>query len=157
MPEVDLDFGSVGKMPEDGTYRLHVDAAIFKKNKDKDGFVANLQMSLTDMPDNTFDGMKVFDSPSFKLSARWKLKEVLDAVTQQDWDEDAMKLEWVCEDDCDAETFDECPHKKHIPILEDTDVLGICYADDYQGRLSMKVRTYLPDNGVIAIGPSEAA
>jgi hypothetical protein len=152
MPSVDLNFGDVGKIPEEGTYRYLIDKAIFQQNKSKDGFVVNLQMDLIDSPDEKFEGHKVFDNPSFKLSARWKLQEVLQAVTQQEWQEDEMNIEWECEEDCDAETFEECPHKKHVPLLEGKTVLGISYHYDYNQRLTLKIKNYLPDNGMVEIG-----
>jgi hypothetical protein len=141
MAKLDLDFGGVGALPEEGVYRLTIDKAIVKSNKAKDGKVVNLQMSLTDMPDEAFEGQKVFDSPSLKLAARWKIKEVLEAFTQKDWDEDGLEIEY------DEETGE-------IEMLQNLTALGICYHDDYQGKMNLKVKTYLPDNGQVEIGAS---
>lgn len=156
MPEVDLDFGGVGALPDEGVYRLNCDKAIYKQNKTKDGFIINLQMSLVDMPDDQedFEGMKVFDNPSIKLAARWKLQEVLQAFTGDPWDEDGLKLEVECEEDCGE---DDCHHQMVVPVLHEKQALGVCYHDDYNGRLSLKVRTYLQDDGNVEIGPSQAA
>lgn len=156
MPEIDLDFGE--KLPDEGVYRVHSDDAEYKLNKTKDGFIINLKMRMIDMPDpfEEFENLPVYDNPSLKLSARWKLREVLEAFTQDPWDEDGLKLEVVCVEDCDADLVD-CPHKKIVPCLIDKDALGICYHDDYSGRLSVKISRYLADDGQVQIGPSAAA
>lgn len=145
MPEIDLDFGGVGALPEEGVYRITIDKpAIYKQNKTKDGYIINLQMSLTDMPDEAFEGMKVFDNPSLKLSARWKLQEVLEAFTQEEWKDDGLKI-----------TVNEDNEVEDLPV--GTTALGLVYHDDYNGRLQAKVRNYFPDNGTVEIGPSVAS
>lgn len=143
MPEVDLDFGGVGALPDEGYYRLRCDKAVYKQNKTKDGHIINLQMSLIDLPDelDNFENMKVFDNPSFKLAARWKLQEVLGAFTGEDWEEDGMKLE-IDDDD------------NTVPVLTDATAIGLCYHDEYNGRLQLRVKNYFKDDGTIEIGPS---
>ena len=150
MPEVELDFGSVGKVPE-GWFRLAVDKAVFKSNKSNDGHIINLQMRLTDMPEDfeQFENMNVFDNASMKLTARKFLKQKLSAITGEDWSEDGMKLEIVC-DLCDE---DKCSHEKHVPILEDQTVIGLIYGEEYQGDLQARVKRWLPDDGSVEFGP----
>jgi hypothetical protein len=150
MPTVSLDFGSVGKVPE-GWFRLVCDKAVYKPNKSKDGFIANMQMHLADMPDEfeEFENMKIFDNPSFKLAARWKLQEVLGAFTQEDWTGDGMQLEVVCEEDCGEE---DCPHQLIIPILTDATAVGLIYSEEYQGRVNARVSRYIPDDGTVEFG-----
>ena len=150
MPEVKLDFGSVGKVPE-GWFRLTIDKAIFKSNKSNDGYIINLQMRLIDMPDEfeAYDNMMVFDNASMKLSARRFLKQKLSAITQKDWSDDGMALEVSCEL-CDEES---CDHEKHVPELEDQTVVGLIYAEEYQGDLQARVRRWLPDDGSVDFGP----
>jgi hypothetical protein len=158
MPEIDLDFGSVGKVPE-GWFRLVVDKAIFKSNKSRDGYIINLQMRLIDLPSGTmpdtdveyeqFENMMVFDNASMKLSARKFLQKKLTAITQRDWSEDGMKLKLVC-DVCDE---DSCTHEKHVPELEEKTVVGLIYGEDYEGTLQARVNRWLPDDGSVEFGP----
>jgi hypothetical protein len=156
MPTVDLDFGSVDDRPE-GWYRLTCAKPVYKKNKAGDGFIINLEMKFTDMPDewSSFENQKLYDQPSLAISARWKLKEVLEAFTNHPWDEDNMKIEWECEQECEAETYDECPHTKIVPDLVDTTAVGLIYAGEYKGRINCKVKQYLPDDGTVEIGSTE--
>lgn len=149
MPEIDLDFGSVGKVPE-GWFRLNVDKAVFKPNKSKDGYIINLHMRLIDMPEEFewAENMMVFDNASMKLSARRFLKQKLSAITGEDWSDDGMKLEIVC-DLCEE---DECTHDKHVPILEDQTVVGLVYGEEYQGDLQPRVSRWLPDDGSVEFG-----
>jgi hypothetical protein len=159
MPEIDLDFGSVGKVPE-GWFRLTVDKAIFKPNKSRDGYIINLQMRLIDLPSGNlpgtdtpyeaFENMMVFENASMKLSARKFLQEKLNAITGEDWDADGMKLKvdcGLCEDD-------SCDHEKHVPALEDQTVVGLIIGEDYEGRLQARVSRWLPDDGSVDFGPN---
>jgi hypothetical protein len=151
MPTVDLDFGNVGKVPE-GWFRLVCDKAVYKPNKAKNGFIANMQMHLVDMPDEfeEYENMKIFDNPSFKLAARWKLQEVLGAFTGEDWEQDGMKLEVECEEDCGEPA---CEHQKVIPLLQEATAVGLLYADEYEGRVNARVKRYIPDDGTVQFGP----
>ena len=150
MPEIDLDFGSVGQVPE-GWFRLTCDKAIFKPNKSKDGYIINLQMRLIDMPEEfeAYENTMVFDNVSMKLAARWRLKDVLSAFTGDDWSDDGMKLQLECEE-CDE---DNCAHQKNVPALVDHTAIGLIYGEDYQGRISARVKNYLVDDGAIEFGP----
>jgi len=150
MPTVDLDFGSVGKIPE-GWFRLVCDKALYKPNKSKDGFIANLQMRLIDMPEEfeEFENLSIYDWPSFKLSARWKLQEVLGAFTGENWEEDGMQLEVECEEDCGE---DSCPHQMVIPILKDATAVGLIYGKEFDGKVRANVKNYLPDDGTVEFG-----
>jgi hypothetical protein len=164
MPEIDLDFGGVNVRPS-GWFRLTVNKAIYKSNKANDGMLINLQMQLTDMPSGTipdtdvdyeqFEGMMVQDWPSLKPTTRWKLAKVLSAITQKDWVEDGMKLEYKCEEDCDqfSETG-KCPHTKRVPLLEERTVVGLVEAGEFEGTPQMKVQRYVEDDGNVEFGPN---
>jgi hypothetical protein len=163
MPSIDLDFGSVGKVPE-GYFRLVCDEAEYKQNKSKDGYIINLKMHLTDMPEGclpdtdleyaSFENSAVYDNPSLKPTARWRLQKVLAAFTGEDWEQDGMKLTVVCDENCDQfEETGKCEHKKLVPLFSDATAVGLIYADDYNGRILMKVNEYLYDDGNIEFGP----
>ena len=140
MPTVDLNMGSVGKVPE-GYFRLSVDKAIYKSNKTKDGKIINLQMSLIDMPDEfeDFENTKVFETASFKPTGLWRVQEVLRAFTGDPWDEDNLSLE-IDEDG-------------NVECLQDATAIGLIYADDsYQNRVQPKVKSFFVDDGSIELG-----
>lgn len=166
MPTIDLDFGSVDKVPE-GWFRLTCDQAILKPNKSKDGYIINLQMHFTDMPAGNlpgtevpyeqFEGSMVYDNPSMKPSARWKLKGILQAFTGEDWDQDGMELEVSCVEECD--TFKEegkCKHNKHVLLFEDTTVAALIYSEEYEKRTLARVEKYVYDDGQIEFGASDS-
>jgi len=145
MPTLDLDFGDVGKMPPEGVWRILIKSAILKQNKAKDGQIIDFEAEFMDMPDPSYEGFKIFPNPnaSLKPTARWKLQEVLGAITQEDWSDDNMKLEVNGPDD--AEPY-------HIPLLEGKTSLIVFVHDTYNNKPSMKVDTWIPDNGEVTIG-----
>lgn len=140
MPTLDLDFGDIGKVPPEGCWRLHINEATYKSNKAKDGFIIELDATFIDMPDDTFEDFKVFPKPtaSLKPTARWKLQQILSAITQEDWTADGMHLE-VDEDN-------------KVPALANKTVLAICVHDEYNGQTNCKPGTWIPDNGEVTIG-----
>jgi Protein of unknown function (DUF669) len=90
---LDLDFGGVGGGFEplpDGNYTLKVADCPVKENKAKDGRMIVFEF---DVMDDDFVGRKLWLNTSLKPAARWKLQEVLEAITQQEWREDGMELE----------------------------------------------------------------
>jgi hypothetical protein len=158
MPTVDLDFGSVGKVPE-GWFRLVCDKAVYKPNNANNGFVANLQMRLVDMPEafEEFENMSIYDWPSFKLSARWKLQEVLGAFTGENWEDDGMKLEVECEEDCEDshKNLAKCPHQKIIPMLAGLTAVGLITTGEYNNKPKANIERYIPDDETVQFGPDE--
>jgi hypothetical protein len=155
MPEVSLDFGSVGAIPE-GWFRVVCDKPVYKLNNAKDGHIIEMQMHCIDMPDGfeNFENFSVRDWPSLKPSARWKLQEVLSAFTGEDWSEDDMKLEVACVEDCEIshENFDKCPHEKIVPILKDATAVALLVAKTREGRTNANPTTYLVDDGSVEFG-----
>jgi hypothetical protein len=163
MVELDLDFGGVDVRPA-GWFRLTTDKAIYKQNNAKDGMIINLKMHFTDMPPGTigdtdveyeqFENFPIDDWPSLKPGARWKLKKQLEAITGKNWDQDGMKLQIVCEEDCDEfEEYHKCEHTKRVPELENCTVIGLVEVGEYNGNPQMKVQRYVEDNGSVEFGP----
>lgn len=141
MPTLDLDFGDVNKVPPEGVWRVLIKEGIYKQNKAKDGFIIEFDAELMDMPDPDFDGFKVFPKPnaSLKPAARWKLQEVLSAITQEDWSDDGMQLE-VNEDD------------NTVPVVEGKTVLAVIVHETYNKRVNAKIETWIADDGEVTIG-----
>jgi hypothetical protein len=159
MPEIDLDFGAVGKVPV-GWFRLTVDKAVYRQNRAGTGMVLNLQMHFTDMPAGdlpgtevpyeAFEGNPVYDSPSTGPASRWKLANILSAITQEPWEEDNMKLSYTCEEDCeDFREHEKCPHTKVVPSLAEATVIAYVVSDDYTGSPQPKPQKYLADDGSV--------
>lgn len=136
---IDLDFGKVGQIPRDGTYRFTVVKAKIKTNKAKDGRYINLQLALTDHPsDEDFEGHTVWDMTSLKKTGLWKTQEFLEAVTQRSWREDGMSLN---ENDDDE-----------LEWLHGETVMASCLQDvDLKEKPILKVQTYYPDDGTVEI------
>jgi len=147
MPTLDLNFGDVGKMPPEGVWRMIVKEAIVHNNKANDGQIIEFDAEFMDMPDDTFEGSKVFPKPnaSLKPTARWKLQEVLSAITQSDWSDDGMQLE-VEETEKDG--------YYRVPSLEDKTVLVIVKHGTYNNKPTYGVDTWIPDDGQINVGES---
>jgi hypothetical protein len=143
MPTISLDLGGVGELPEEGVYRIVCDKAVYKQNKSKDGWIGNLQMHLVDMDDENFENFKVFDNISFKPTALWRTKEVLEAFTNEEWAEDGMEIDVDDEDNT-------------IIALTDKTCLCVLYHEEYNGKPQARVKSYLPDNGEVEIGPSKS-
>lgn len=143
MPTLDLDFGDVGKIVPEGVWRVLIKEGTYKANKAKDGFIIEFDAEVMDMPEEyaSLEGTKVFPKPnvSLKASARWKLQEVLGAVTQSDWTEDGMQLE-VNEDD------------NTVPIVAGKTVLATFVHEEYNKRVNSKMDTWIPDDGTIEPG-----
>lgn len=142
MPTVDLDFGSVGQIPPEGVWRTLCNTATYKKNKAGDGYILDLDVSLIDMPEehSNFEGFKPFPRPvaSFKSSALWKLQEILEAFTGEEWTDDDMKLE-IDEDNT-------------VPILAGQTAMVVYIHDSYNGRATFKANTFMADDGSVTPG-----
>src|SRR5688500_4371180 len=117
MPTVDLNFGMVGAIPDEGIYRAECKKAVYKLNKTGDGHIINMQMTLIDMEDDRFENFAVFDNPSLKVTARWRLKEMLEAFTGEPWTEDNMEIE--VDDD------------NRVPLLEESTCLVLVEHNEY--------------------------
>jgi hypothetical protein len=161
MPILDLDFGSIGKTPPNGYYRLLISNAELRKNKPpKKGQHIGLTATIIDSPAEGFDDWKVFPDPVVALTqnAMWKTQEFLEAVTQSEWKEDQMQLEFECENDCGE---DNCPHTKVFPSLAGETVVAQIqqqeYTDPDSGKVSKTARivTWLPDDGSQKLGSSD--
>jgi hypothetical protein len=138
MPELSLDFGNVGKVPPDGTYRFTVVKAKVKLNKAKDGKYINFQFALTDSPDEAFEGHTVWDKGSLKKAGLWRTQEILEAITQEPWQDDDMSLT-VNDDD-------------EVEFLHDQTFMASCEQDlDYKGKDVLVIKSYFPDDGTVEI------
>jgi len=164
MPEIDLDFGGVGQVPE-GWFRLTCDKAVYKQNKNKDGWIINLQMHFTDMPEGnlpgtempyeSFENNMVYDNPSLKPNSRWKLKRILEAFTGENFEEDGMKVSYTCSVDCDEfEDTGKCQHEWVVPMLQGETVVALIKGEDYEGRTLARVEKYIYDDGSTEFGPN---
>lgn len=142
MPTISLDFGGVGELPVEGTYRCVCDKAVYKQNKSKDGWIANLQMHLVDMDEEVFENFKIFDNISFKPTALWRTKEVLEAFTGEEYSEDGMEIE-VDDDNL-------------LVALTDKSCLVVIYHEEYNKKITARVSSYLPDDGQVQIGPKQS-
>lgn len=155
MPEISLDFGNVGKVPE-GYFRVQITKPIYQSNNNHDGMIIKTQMKCIDMPPEfeDFEGHVVFDQPSFKPTALWKTQEFLHAFTGEDWTEDGMKLEYACIEDCEIshDNIAKCPHEKIIPILVDATAVALLKREVYNDRPSAKPQHYLVDDGTVEFG-----
>ena len=145
MPTLDLNFGDVGKVPDEGVWRILINKVIYKPNKAKDGFILDVEAVFKDMDDPAFEDFKLFPRPtiSLKTSARWKLQEFLNAVTQEDWSDDGMQLE-----------VDEDTNEVHS--LAGKTVLAICVHEEYNKQVNCKPDTWLADDGTTPIGKAIA-
>lgn len=140
MPTLDLSFGDVGSLPPDGNYRLVVNDAIYKANRAGDGYIIEMDCWILDAPDEKWDGFKPWPKPnaSLKTSARWKLQEALEAITQREWKEDNLQLE--VDDDM------------KVPELIGKTFIGVCMQGEFANRSVLKVDTFLRDDGTTKIG-----
>ena len=124
---IDLDFGDVGgfePMP-DGNYLLRVADAPVKENKAKDGSMIVLELDVVEPEE--YVGRKVWLNVSLKPQARWKLQEVLEAITQKEWRDDNMTLD-------------------PIDLLGEL-VMGEVFSEEYNGRINNKVNRLMAYEG----------
>lgn len=150
MPVLDLDFGGVNAIPPEGVWRIHINKATYKSNKAKDGYIIDFDAEWRDLED--WDGKKVFPNPnaSLKPAARWKLQEILSAITQEDWEDDGMQLEVEEQEDGSLT----------VPMLHDKTALVIVTHDTYNNRPTISLGTWIRDDGATPIGttiPGESA
>ncbi len=124
--ELDLDFGGIGTTPEDGVYLLEVVKVTVKPTKAGDSKNLNVQLKCIEMNEAAFEGHTVWETLSLKPGARWKVQEFLEGVTGKDWRDDSMQLD-----------IDELPGLTSY---------ATCYQDEYNGKVSLKVRTWLGDS-----------
>lgn len=144
MPKIDLgDFSKIGELPPEGYYRFQIQKQpVMKQNSKKDGQIIEIDCLLIDSPDPDFENFSRRIWPSLKVSARWKLKEQLEAFTQREWNEDNVELEV----DDDNILID--------PDLEGATFIGLCvHGTDNNNKPSFEIKTYLPDDGTVEIGP----
>lgn len=98
MPDLDLNFGDVEppKPLPDGTYEFSVAKIEVKDTKGSDGTKKYLNFQFNCVDDNVENLAKVppvFDIASLEPNARWKVQQVLEAITGQFWREDGMNLD----------------------------------------------------------------
>lgn len=141
MPEISLgDFSKVGAIPPEGYYRVQIPKnAEVKPNKSKDGHNVCFTTLIIDPPAGAedFENFSIPHWLSMKVSARWKLKEALEAITQHEWAEEDTKL--VTDDD-DVTLID--------PAFEDVTVMvQLKHGLDQNNKQQAQVQTWLPDDG----------
>jgi hypothetical protein len=148
MAKLDLDFGGINAIPPEGCWRYIINDARVKLNKAKDGHYIELDVMMLDAPDEKFEGHKPFPKPivSLKDTARFKLQELLQAVTGDTWEEDGMSLE-----------INDTEDPPTVPILIGKTFLGISVHEPYQNRINFKVDSYLPDDNSVQIGAAVSA
>jgi hypothetical protein len=140
MPTLDLgDFSKIGVLPPVGHYRLQVTKnPKHEPNKKKDGHSFVLKNIIIDSPDEAFENFPVTAWASTKVAARWKLKEILEAITQEPWDDENVQLEL----DDDDVLID--------PALEDRTFIALIeHSDDGKNA---NIKTFFPDDGSVEIG-----
>jgi len=160
MPVLDLDFGSIGKNPPNGYYRLLINRGELRKNKSGKGQHIGLLASIVDSPVEGLEDWKVFPDPVVALTqnAMWKTQEFLEAVTQTEWKEDSMQLEFECENECGE---DNCNHQKVFPSLAGETVVVQMQEQEYTDPETQKVTkttkivSWLPDDGSQKLGTSD--
>lgn len=140
MPTLDLgDFSKVGVLAPKGHYRLQVTKnPKHELNQAKDGKSFILKSIIIDSPDEAFENFPVTSWLSTKVSARWKLKEALEALTQTEWNEENTQLE-LDEDDILVE-----------PALEDVRFIALI-GKSKDGKFNT-IETFFPDDGTVEIG-----
>lgn len=146
MPTIDLgDFSKIGALPPEGYYRFEVTKrASVKPTKAKDSHNIIIDGMLIDSFDPDFENFTMKQWLSLKVAARWKLKEVLEALTQKPWDDESTQLE-IDEDD---EMID--------PDLEGTTAMVLLiHGTDQNNREQAQIRSWFPDDGTIQPGPNE--
>lgn len=123
---LNLSFGDVqGFEPiPGGMYTLKIADCPVRENKAKDGEMIVFEF---DVQDEEYEGRKVWLNVSLKPQARWKLQEVLEAITQKEWREDDMDLD--------------------LEDLLGELVTGEIFIDEYNGRLNNKVNRLYPYEG----------
>ena len=90
---MELDFGDVKSgAPPEGMYRLRVADVQIKPTKDKPEN-KNLSIEFDIVEPDEWIGWKVWDSCSLTPQARWRLQQVLEGITGEDWREDSMQLD----------------------------------------------------------------
>lgn len=143
MPEVSLDFGNVGKIPNPGTYRVHIEKGKLGRSKEGNQMVT-LDSEIVDEPSGEFEGFKpwpklniVFASSTMQFAQR-----TLEAVTQEPWREDGLKI-----------TVDE--ETNEVAELADRTVLVKFEHNTYNGQKQLKAVGWFPDNGEYEIEVQE--
>lgn len=143
MPELDLNFGSVGKRPPEQPYLVAVKDAFVEENKNKDGQNIVLDLSLMQTDDPQWEGYDVRSWISLKEGALWSAQEALEAITGEEWQEDNMKLA----------VSDEEPVKKgsqkmvnRIPAFIGIQTWIVLEHTDFGGRPGVGVAKWLGDD-----------
>ena len=90
---LELDFGDVKSgAPAEGVYKLRVSDVQIKPTKDKPEN-KNLNLEYTIDEPEEWAGWKVWDNVSLTPQARWRLQQVLEAITGEEWRDDSMQLD----------------------------------------------------------------
>ena|SRR5436190_23996061 len=118
---IPLDFSDVGGVPDEGIYRLRVSDVEIKPTKDKPEN-KNLVLEFTIVEPIEWMNFKIWDNVSLTPQARWRLQQVLEAITGEEWREDNMSLD---------------PRD----LLGQEFEAGVFHSD-YQGRKIPKVKDY---------------
>lgn len=90
---LELDFGDVKSgAPDEGIYLLRVSDVQIKPTKDKPEN-KNLVFEYTISEPEEWMNWKIWDNVSLTPQARWRLQQVLEAITGEDWRQDSMQLD----------------------------------------------------------------
>lgn len=90
---MELDFGDVKSgAPDEGIYLLRVSDVQVKPTQNKPEN-KNLNFEYTIVEPEDWAGWKVWDNVSLTPQARWRLQQVLEAITGEEWRSDSMQLD----------------------------------------------------------------
>lgn len=90
---MELDFGDVKSGPPDeGIYTLRVSDVEVRPTKNNPEN-KNLNFEYTIVEPEEWMNWKVWDNVSLTPQARWRLQQVLEAITGEEWREDSMTLD----------------------------------------------------------------
>lgn len=92
---LDLSFSKAGegfKPFDEGIYTFRVISAEVKPNKAKTGNIIEFIFKVDD-EGNEFHNRQLRDWPSLSPEALWRLRDILEAITQKPWRDDDMQLE----------------------------------------------------------------
>lgn len=145
--EIDLgNFAKIGALPPVGTYRFEIlGAGHVKPNSKKDGHNIVLPLRIVDSWDEDFENFNLTIWVSLKTTVRWKLKEALEAMTGEPWDDEETKIR----------VDDENENQLEYPTLSGKTFVGNLVHGNNGGKPVANVQNFFIDDGSIQLGPAE--